>query len=251
MPKVIFLGTNGWYDTAAGNTICVLLKTEHYHIVFDAGYGLSKLDRYIGKDDPRPVYLFLSHFHLDHVAGLHTLAKLRLPGGLTICGPAGAKRILDTLVNQPFTLPLAELPYRAGVLELPADMDRLPFKLETKPLRHSSLTLGFRMEIDRKVVTYCADTGYCENAVTLARAADLLITECAYVSGRENEDWPHLNPESAARIAVEAQARRLALVHFDAQQYPDLAGRQRAAVAAQTIFPRTVAATDGMEVAVD
>jgi ribonuclease BN (tRNA processing enzyme) len=25
--KIVFLGTNGWYDTSTGNTICTLLKT--------------------------------------------------------------------------------------------------------------------------------------------------------------------------------------------------------------------------------
>jgi len=25
---VIFLGTNGWYDSSTGNTICILIKSE-------------------------------------------------------------------------------------------------------------------------------------------------------------------------------------------------------------------------------
>ncbi len=250
MLKIIFLGTNGWYDTETGNTISILLKTEHHDIIFDAGYGLAKLDRYLNKGEPRPACLFLSHFHLDHVAGLHVLAKFRFPAGLTICGPAGSRKILNTLMNQPFTLPLAELPYPVQVLELPEESSRLPFKAEAMPLRHSALTLGFRIELEGRVVTYCADTGYCENAVALSRDADLVITECAYRSGRTDESWPHLNPETAARIAVEASARRLILVHFDAQQYPDLATREQAALAAQVIFPETTASTDGMEIAI-
>ena len=249
--KVIFLGTNGWYDTETGNTICILLKTDSYDIIFDAGYGLAKLDRYRDESDGRPAFLFLSHFHLDHIAGLHTLAKFRLTGGLTIGGPAGTRKILDTFVNQPFTLPLNDLPYPVQVLELPEELSRLPFKAEAKPLRHASLTLGFRIEIEGKVMTYCADTGYCANAVDLSRSADLLMAECAYVSGLKNEAWPHLNPETAAQIATEAKAKRLALVHFDAEQYPDLEGRKRAATAAQAIFPQTLAATDGMEVVID
>jgi ribonuclease BN (tRNA processing enzyme) len=248
--KVIFLGTNGWYDSATGNTISVLLKTESYDIIFDAGYGLSKLNRYVDGSENRPAYLFLSHFHLDHVVGFHTLAKLRLPAGLTICGPTDARNILNILVNQPFTLPLTELPYPVRVLELPEELPLLPFKAESKPLRHASLTLGFRIEIDGKVITYCADTGYCKNAVDLSRCADLLIAECAYVSGRVNEAWPHLNPETAARIAAEAKVGRLALVHFDAVQYPDLAGREQAVAAAQRIFPHTLASMDGLEIMV-
>jgi ribonuclease BN (tRNA processing enzyme) len=110
MLKVIFLGTNGWYDSKTGNTISVLLQTAEYDIIFDAGYGMAKIDHYRQIHDMRPAYLFLSHFHRDHVAGLHTLAKMSFNGGLTICGPTGTREILNILVNQPFTMPLAELP---------------------------------------------------------------------------------------------------------------------------------------------
>ena len=247
--KVIFLGTNGWYDSETGNTISVFVDTDAGPMIFDAGYGLARLDRYLPKGDGRPAFLFLSHFHLDHVAGLHTLAKLRFAGGLTISGPTGTRETLSTLVNEPFTLPLADLPYPVSVLELPRDLDRLPFKIEALPLRHASLTLGYRIEVSGMVIAYCADTGYCANAVALARNADLLIAECAYAPGRSNEAWPHLNPEQAARIACEAQAKRLALVHFDARQYPSLSHRDQAAKAAKTLFPCTDITVDGMAIA--
>jgi len=246
--KIVFLGTNGWYDTSTGNTICTLLKTADGDILLDAGNGITKADRYGVGENGRPVYLFLSHFHLDHVVGLHTLAKFSFPGGLTICGPEGSRSILHTLVNQPFTLSLGDLPYPVKVLELPAERDQLPFPVAARPLIHASLTLGYRFEQEEGlVITYCPDTGYCENAVALSREADLVIAECAYQSGQGSDDWPHLNPETAARIAKEARAKRLALVHFDARIYPTLELRQVAERDARTIFPHTFATIDDME----
>ncbi len=56
----------------------------------------------------------------------------------------------------------------------------------------------------------------------LGRNADLLITECGLKPGQESPGWPHLNPESAIRIAQEAHARRLALTHFGAEVYRSL-----------------------------
>lgn len=246
--KVVFLGTNGWYDTATGNTICILVQTAAYDLLLDAGNGLAKADNYGAGADGRPVYLFLSHFHLDHVVGLHTLAKFSFSGGLTICGPAGSRDILATLVAQPFTLPLTDLPYPTVVRELPAEQKKIPFPATALPLRHASLTLGFRLELDGLVISYCPDTGYCENAVILAREADLLIAECAYRRGQGSEDWPHLNPETAARIAREAGAKRLALVHFDARIYPDIELRYEAERDARAIFPPTFATVDDMEI---
>ncbi len=244
--EVIFLGTNGWYDTDTGNTICTLITTPETVLVLDAGYGLAKLDRFLKPGDERPLFLFLSHFHLDHLTGLHTLTKFALAGGLTLCCPAGGRAILQTFVNAPFTVPLKALPYPTNVLELPGEAALLPFSVQALPLLHSGLTLGYRLETGGRIIAYCPDTGYCENAVTLAREADLLITECAYKEGQSSESWPHLNPETAGRIAREAGALRLALTHFDARIYRSLPEREEAQTAARKEFPAAFAACDDM-----
>jgi ribonuclease BN (tRNA processing enzyme) len=246
--KVIFLGTNGWYDTETGNTICILIQTKDYDLILDAGYGFYKIDRYITEGNEKPVYLFLSHFHLDHITGLHTLMKFKFSRGLNICGPAGSRDILGTLINAPFTASFSQLPYSVTVYELPEDNHKLPFVVESRKLLHPSLTLGYRIEIEGKVISYCPDTGYCENAVLLAKSADILIAECAYKIGQFSETWPHLNPETAARIAVEADAQHLALVHFDAETYKTIAERKYSEKMAQKIFKNTFITTDGMEV---
>ena len=41
---IIFLGTNGWYDSPTGSTICTLINSERYHILLDAGNGIHKAD---------------------------------------------------------------------------------------------------------------------------------------------------------------------------------------------------------------
>ncbi len=245
--KAFFLGTNGWYDTDTGNTICTLIKAGEVNIILDAGNGFYKVDRHVAPDDPRPACLLLSHFHFDHIVGLHTLNKFTFPGGLAICGPEGSREILNRIVNRPFTAPFADLPYKTAVYEMPEEKGKLPIAVDVRPLRHADLTIGYRIELEGKVITYCPDTGYCENAVILAKSADLLIAECAYRSGEGSESWPHLNPETAAGVAREAGAKRLALVHFDARLYPKLEDRQAAETAARRIFNNTFAALDDME----
>ena len=44
--QVIFLGTNVWYDSPTGNTICTLINSDKYHIILDSGNGLYKAGRY-------------------------------------------------------------------------------------------------------------------------------------------------------------------------------------------------------------
>ncbi len=246
MTEIIFLGTNGWYDTDTGNTVCILLKTRNYNIIFDAGNGLHKFADHV--EIAKDTILFLSHFHLDHIAGLHTLNKMKQVKKMLIFGPTGAKEILNTIINRPFTVPIDQLPFPAEIHELPADEVFAPIPVRALQLRHSSLTLGYRIETDGKIIAYCPDTGYCENAVMLARNADLLITECAFKSGQENPEWPHLNPGTAARIAKEAGAKELALVHFDASIYKTLGERKVAEREAQETFQNTIAAEDDMRI---
>jgi ribonuclease BN (tRNA processing enzyme) len=244
--KVTFLGTNGWFDTATGNTVSVLVQTEEYDIIFDAGNGIAKADRYISQE--KPVILFLSHFHIDHIAGLHTLVKFRLNAGLKIYTLPGGGAHINTFVGEPFTVPLNKLPYPAHVIELEAGVHMLPFTVECRPLVHPVPCFGYRVEIDGKVIAYCTDTGVCDNAIALARDADLLITECALKPGEESPGWPHLNPQDAIGIAKKAHAKRLALMHFGAEVYKTLEERKAVEEEFAKISPGLIAAMDELTI---
>src|SRR4030042_2861122 len=164
--EIIFLGTNGWFDTQTGNTLCVLLKHPNYAIVLDAGNGFYKLDRYITPG--QPLFLFLSHFHLDHIIGLHTLNKFNFGKGLTIIGQEGTRSFLSGFIKKPYTAPIEKIPYPLQIFDYPDYIDKLPFKVTAKPLKHSVYTIGYRFEVDDAIIAYCTDTGYCDNAVQLA-----------------------------------------------------------------------------------
>jgi ribonuclease BN (tRNA processing enzyme) len=246
--KVTFLGTNGWYDTLTGNTCSVLVQSEEYDIIFDAGNGIAKADRYISQENP--VFLFISHFHIDHIAGLHTLVKFRFKKGLTICGQPGSKQILDSFVREPFTVPFDQLSYPVSVRELEEGEHALPFLVECRPLVHPAPCYGFRITIDGKVIAFCTDTGTCDNAITLGRNADLLITECALKPGEVSPGWPHLNPEDAIKIAKAAHAKRLALVHFGAAVYQTLDERLELKSRYKKECPGLIVATDDLTVEV-
>lgn len=64
------------------------------------------------------------------------------------------------------------------------------------------------------------DTRMCDNAIELARGADLVVCESTYLSSEEREarSHGHLTAKQAGIIAREAGARRLVLTHFS-QRY--------------------------------
>jgi len=244
--QLTFLGTNGWFDTATGNTCSVLVQSEEYDIIIDAGNGIARADRYITQD--KPVFLFISHLHIDHIAGLHTLVKFRFKKGLHIFTRQGSVADLNAFVREPYTVPFSDLPYHAEIAELAEGRHSLPFTVECRPLVHPVPCFGYRLEIDKKVITVCTDTGVCDNIIELGRDADLLITECGLKPGEESPGWPHLNPENAIDIARQAHAKRLALMHFGAEVYRTLDERYALQLQFEKEWPGLIVATDDLTV---
>lgn len=243
--QITFLGTNGWYDSSTGNTLSVLIQSKQYNIILDAGSGLAKADRFL--DQSKQTFIFLSHFHLDHIVGLHTLAKFRFSHQLTFLIGEGMTKTLKSLVAKPFTCPLDQLSFDTKIMELPRQQQLLPFLAKSLELLHPDPTIGIRLTLEDKTITFCPDTGYCQNCVELGKDADLLITECAFKPGEVSQVWPHLNPEIAAKIAQESKAKKLILTHFDASRYLTIKDRQDALSTACITFPETQISTDGWQ----
>jgi ribonuclease BN (tRNA processing enzyme) len=246
--KVIFLGTNGWYNTETGNTPCVLVETNSNYIVFDAGDGIYKLDKYITSN--KPIYLFLSHFHLEHISGLHILNKFRFKQGIRIYGQEGIREILNYVIDHPFSSPIHNLPIKVKIRELSEGMHRIPFRVTCRLLYHVDPCLDYRIDFGDKVITYCTDTGICSNSLELAKNADILIHDCAEKSEQRSLKWPHSTPQEAAELAKKANVKQLILFHFSAAVYKSIEERKDAEKCARLIFQNTVAATDGLEITI-
>jgi ribonuclease Z len=71
-----------------------------------------------------------------------------------------------------------------------------------------------------KKISFVLDSAYTENAVKLAKNADLLICESVYSSEFKElaEKYKHMTSEDSAKIALKANAKRLILTHFS-QRY--------------------------------
>lgn len=243
--KITFLGTNGWYDTATGNTPCVLVEMPERYIVFDAGFGFYKVKDIVSSD--KPVSLFISHLHLDHLIGLHTLPLFNIPKGIDIYTHMDADKLLRGLLKRPFTSPPAALKTRLRFHALDKS-SCFPFDFQMKKLKHSVSCYGYRIGDRGKTLAYCTDTGECRNLKIIADKVDLLITECAMAPDDKSQTLFHLTPEASARTARDSGAKKLALFHFDPGKYPSRSARKKAEDAACRIFPNVIAANDGTEI---
>lgn len=245
--KVTFLGTNGWYDTETGSTPCVYIEADERFIVLDAGFGFYKLKDRIRSE--KPVSLFISHLHYDHLIGLHTLPIFKLAQGIDIYANKIMIKDLKAFLRRPFTSPPALLSTKIRFHAI-SGASNDPVKFDTLRLRHSVPCYGYSFSVEGKKITYCTDTGICGNLRKIAKGSDLLITECAMAPGDKTPNLFHLTPEIAASVAAENGVKKLALFHFDPAKYPDLDSRTAAERSAQNIFKNTIAAFDSTVVEV-
>jgi len=251
--KIYFLGTNGWYTNENGNTPSILIDSTDHYVIIDAGNGFYKLDKYITTD--KPVSLFISHFHLDHVSGLHTLAKFQFTKGLDVYVGQGRAIDFECLVSPPYTVGIHEDPKNIAHLSMDIRLHELtdgdhavPFPVSVIEQFHAYRDHGYRITLEDKVIAYSGDCGISETSSKLAKDADILIHECSYRESNDNDTWGHVDPTQAATLAKENSVKKLVLTHFDPTKYKTLEDRKAAEKKAQAIFGNTVYAVDDMEV---
>lgn len=164
--------------------------------------------------------LLYSHLHPDHTADLVPFLFASNYGSeemrtrrLSIIGPIGMNRFYQRLklAYGKWIIPRG---CRLDLIEISSEkLNFADFSLQGFPLLHSDHSVGFRIKSqDGKVIAYSGDTDYCPNLVELARRVDLLILECSFPDDRKVEG--HLTPSLAARVAHEAECRKLLLTHF-------------------------------------
>lgn len=250
--KIIFLGTNGWYSSPTGDTPCILIDAKDQYIILDAGNGIYKLSNYVKQD--KPISMFISHFHIDHVSGLHTLAKFEFNRGIDIYVGKGRANDFNTFVNPPFTVGykpkpenIANLKTEIRLHELSEDWQNIPFKAVAIKQHHAYVDHGYRIELEGKTIAYTGDCGFTNASSKLAEDADLLICECSNKKTPDPDTWGHFDPIQAAMFAKESRVKQLLLTHFGAHVYTSIEDRKWAEEKAKKIFTQTIAATDGME----
>ncbi|MFZ2024889.1 MAG: ribonuclease Z [Microgenomates group bacterium] len=240
---ITFLGANAWFDTETGNTPSILIDSEKAYIVLDAGNGIYKLDRYI-KDTEKPIYLFISHLHMDHISGLHLLNKFHFPQGMSLVVPEVFAPALTIVFQPPYMAPPDKLNLKVTVVPIHEGENSVPLAFSAFKMFHSSMDFGYRFTLENKVIAYSGDTGICDNELPLAHEADVLIYECSNEPGHPQSPWGHMNPTEAATVAKNAGAKQLLLMHFAPNLYPNLESRKEAENVARAIFPYTKAMVD-------
>ncbi len=249
MTVLTVLGGGGWIPTGAYATCTALLREGPAAVLIDAGTGIERLVA-----DPSPLdgverlELVLTHFHLDHVAGLSYLPGLRSPNGLRprIWGPGqtlfgrSSEVVLRTLLGPPYFDADFSL-IASGVSELAEGEQEVgPFALRTRVQPgHSTPTLALRFG---DAAAYITDTAYDAENVRFGSGARLLLHEAWYAEGTAEVSRIHTSGREAAMVARDAGVEELLLIHL----HPT-GGHDAVLEEARTIFPAVALAHDGLK----
>jgi len=106
-------------------------------------------------------------------------------------------------------------------------------------------------EIKGRVICVLGDTRPCENAVTLASCADVVVHEATFSADSDEmaRNYFHSTTAQAARLALNAQAHTLYLNHISSRYLKE--NWNQLTEEAKAIFPNTKMAYDFLEATID
>ncbi len=199
---------------SSGN--CSYLETPQARILIDAGISAKQIDlrlKAIGASLDQVQAVFVTHEHLDHVAGLPVLGKRY---GIPIyCNRLTADRVRP------------EMPEFQGwhFFDTGATIEFKDLSVETFPVPHDAYDpVGFLFHQERGSIGFLTDLGYATKLVVeRVRRARALVLESNYdlqlLQNDRKRPWSvkqrilsrhgHLSNEAAANLAVEIATERL------------------------------------------
>jgi ribonuclease BN (tRNA processing enzyme) len=212
--KVIVLGNHGPFPGADGACSGFLLQDNDTNILIDCGSGVAgRLQKYCKLEDLNAIVL--SHLHSDHSSDMFVL-RYAMQAKLALKSIAKPLEVYTPVTPEAY---YRELDYN-GVFRLHNITDDMKieiegFKFTFYKTAHMVECYGMRIEKDRKVFAYSADTTYHENIIKLAEGSDLFLCEAnATENIRKTSKPPHLSVKEACDIARKAKAKKLLLTHF-------------------------------------
>ncbi len=217
-----------------GNTPCIELRLANGTlIILDCGSGLRGLGKSLLREfGERPIrgYMFLTHFHWDHIQGIPFFLPLYRQGNVFLFHSVLRKGLeLQGAVEGQMVSPYFPVDMTAmGATRHFYDLDEHPINLNSAvissaPLNHPQECVAYRVDADGASFVLATDnepgSAFHDRALRdLAQGADVLVYDAQYTPEQlqgEKKGWGHSSWLEGVKIALECGIKRLILFHHD------------------------------------
>ncbi len=238
------------YIKYGGNTPCVEVRLSDDRLfIFDAGTGIRELGRNIIKRGKKKikVYIFLSHFHWDHIQGLPFFLPSYMKGNeIIILGMDMQEARLDKIIStqmESIYFPVKLKSLSAHIqFEILTDGSRIieGVKIDTMYINHPGHAMGYTIDFGKTKICYFTDNELVpvsmagadklknkadmrDKILSLIHGADLLIHDAQYTDEeyRSRVGWGHSSISEVLRLARDGKVNKLALFHHDPDHYDE------------------------------
>jgi len=271
--KLHFWGVRGSTPTPGpeylkygGNTPCVEVRAGDQILLLDCGSGLRELGKALVKEfagEPMEAYIFLSHYHWDHIQGIPFFEPFydRRNRFHFHCFSSSGALVEETLQGQMthpyFPVDMSQMKARRtfrGLAEEAVDLGGV--RVTSRWLFHPQGCYGYRVETASAAIVYATDNEAGDpagdrNIRELAEGADLLIYDAQYTPQEyeaNRRNWGHSTWRHGAQIARDCGVRQLVLFHHDPDHND--AFLDRLWKEARKEFPATTISAEGLEMEV-
>jgi phosphoribosyl 1,2-cyclic phosphodiesterase len=217
-----------------GNTSCIEVRLDNGTlIVLDCGTGLRPLGNSLHREfGERPIlgFIFLTHFHWDHIQGIPFFQPLYRAGNLFWFHSAGragldTKAAIEGQMSNPyFPVKMDAMPAVHHFFDLGCGTINVnEATITSRPLYHPQGCVGYRIQADGSTFVYATDTepgspDHDRSVRDLAQGADILVYDAQYTPEQllsEKKGRGHSSWLEGTRIALECSVKHLLLYHHD------------------------------------
>jgi phosphoribosyl 1,2-cyclic phosphodiesterase len=230
-------------------------------LIFDCGSGMRPLGKSLLRefgDKPIVAYVFLSHYHWDHIQGIPFFQPLYRKGNAFFFHSVSQKGLeLESAMEGQMATPY--FPVDMSIMgatrhfyEIGEEaIDINGAVITSAAMNHPQGSIAYRIEADGGILTYATDTEpgseiHDRNVRRLAAGADVFIYDCQYTPEQlagPKKGWGHSTWVEGVKIAQEVGAHQLVLFHHEPEH--DDAFVDKLVAMARKRFPNSIGAAEG------